>query len=134
MSKILWVYDDGGRAAAGFKGLSGDCAVRAMSIACQVPYIDARALIKRSAKLGLAGNAAISRGVYVVDFSFALETLGWKWQKAPILHGRKAKAANLPPGRFIARMANHYAAVIDGVVYDQWDSSRKMVYGYWAKV
>src|SRR3990172_7265127 len=33
-----WVYDDGGRAAAGFRGVTGDCVVRAVAIATQLPY------------------------------------------------------------------------------------------------
>lgn len=98
-----------------------------------MPYVEARKLIKECAKLGLAGNAAISRGVYVADFSFALKHLGWTWRKASVFRGRKARASDLPSGRLIARMANHYAAVVDGVVHDSWDSSLKMVYGYWGK-
>ena len=30
---LPWVYDDGGRAAAGFKGEAGDCGTRAVAIA-----------------------------------------------------------------------------------------------------
>jgi hypothetical protein len=33
-----FVYDDGGRAAAGRKGTAGDCVVRAIAIAAQLPY------------------------------------------------------------------------------------------------
>jgi hypothetical protein len=31
-------YDDGGRAAAGYKGKAGDCTCRAISIATGLPY------------------------------------------------------------------------------------------------
>ena len=63
----------------------------------------------------------------------ALEKLGWVWHSAPKLEGRKARFSDLPNGRVIARMARHYAAVINGELNDTWDSSNKMVYGYWAK-
>ena len=33
-----WVYDDGGRAAAGYKGSAGDCGVRAIAIAVGHDY------------------------------------------------------------------------------------------------
>lgn len=33
-----YVYDDGGRAAAGFKGETGDCVCRAVAIATEQPY------------------------------------------------------------------------------------------------
>ena len=36
-----------------------------------------------------------------------------------------------PKGKFILRMAHHVAAVVDGVLYDTWDSSRKCCYGAW---
>ena len=33
-----YIYDDGGRAAAGFKGTTGDCVTRAIAIATGKPY------------------------------------------------------------------------------------------------
>jgi hypothetical protein len=33
---IPWVYDDGGRADAGFKGKAGDCVARAIAIAAAI--------------------------------------------------------------------------------------------------
>lgn len=35
---MKWVEDDGGRVAAGFRGHTGDCVVRAITIATQQPY------------------------------------------------------------------------------------------------
>ncbi len=36
-----------------------------------------------------------------------------------------------PTGSFILRMAHHFAAVVDGTLYDTWDSSGKCVYVAW---
>ena len=36
-------------------------------------------------------------------------------------------------GVFIARVAHHIVAVIDGRFYDTWDSGWKSLYGYWIK-
>jgi hypothetical protein len=36
-----------------------------------------------------------------------------------------------PKGRYILRMAHHVAAVVDGKLYDTWNSSRKCVYTAW---
>ena len=33
-----WIYSDGGRAAAGYKGDAGDCVTRAIAIATEIPY------------------------------------------------------------------------------------------------
>ena len=35
---MTWTFDDGGRAAAGYKGNAGDCVVRAIAIASGGPY------------------------------------------------------------------------------------------------
>lgn len=35
-----FVYDDGGRGAAGFKGAAGDCVTRALAIATGKPYLE----------------------------------------------------------------------------------------------
>jgi hypothetical protein len=35
---MKFVYNDGGRAAAGYKGNAGDCACRAIAIATGKPY------------------------------------------------------------------------------------------------
>lgn len=128
----MYKYDDGGRSEAGMKSLS-DCGIRAVAIACGMDYQAARKLLKEYAAKGRQGNRAISRGIYKEDMEAALNSIGWKWYPAPKLAGRKARYSDLPKGRYIARMARHYAAVIDGELRDSWDSSGKMVYGYWGK-
>jgi hypothetical protein len=35
---MSFLYDDGGRAAAGFRGKAGDCVTRAIAIAMRQPY------------------------------------------------------------------------------------------------
>lgn len=38
MAQMTFQFDDGGRAAAGYKGTTGDCACRAIAIASGRPY------------------------------------------------------------------------------------------------
>ena len=127
-----FVYNDGGRSEAGFKTQT-DCGIRAVAIACDISYKDARGILKKAAKNGKQGNGQIANGIYKEDLNTALETLGFKWSPAPKFEGRKAKHYDLPKGKVIARMSKHFVAVIDNVIHDTWDSSEKMVYGYWAK-
>ncbi len=35
---MTWMYHDGGRAAAGYRGTTSDCVVRAVAIATGLPY------------------------------------------------------------------------------------------------
>lgn len=129
----MFTYNDGGRDAAGFKGKK-DCGIRAVAIACEMSYQDARKLLKEYAKRGKQGSAAIARGIYKEDMDAALRSIGWHWKAAPKFEGRKARYSDLPNGKVIARMAKHYAAVIEGELNDTWDSTNKMVYGYWTAV
>ncbi len=128
----MYKYDDGGRSESGLKSKT-DCGIRAVSIACEIPYQEARTLLKEFAARGKQGSRAISRGMYKEDMDTALRSIGWVWKSAPKFDGRKARYADLPHGRVIARMAHHYAAVVDGVLLDAFDSSHKMVYGYWQR-
>jgi len=127
-----YVYNDGGRSEAGYKGEAGDCAARAMAIALDLPYREVYTELARANKeFGFARSAR--NGIFKEVFETVLERHGWYWHKAPQFEGRRARASDMPEGVVIARMAGHYCAVIDGMIHDNWDCSRKMVYGYWAQ-
>lgn len=128
----MFVYHDGGRTSSGFKG-KNDCAIRAMAIACDISYCEARNILKESSRDGKMGSGAISKGVYKEDLESALSQFGFKRKRAPKFEGRKARYQDIPKGRVVVRMARHFAAVVDGVLYDTFDSSEKMVYSYWVK-
>jgi hypothetical protein len=139
-----YVYNDGGREAAGYKGKTGDCAVRAISIATGIPYdhnyyaINQFAQLERTGKRK-RGKSDARKGVYRSTFDRAMNTLGWTWTPTmQIGSGCKVhlRAEELPKGRIICVLSRHYAAVIDGVLNDTYDCSRggtRCVYGYWAK-
>jgi len=129
---MAYIYNDGGRADAGFKGQAGDCGARAMAIALDLTYKLAYDELAQANKD--AGYAKSARnGIHKDVFSKVLEAQGWVWHPAPKFTGRKAYASDMPEGTVIVRMAKHYACVIDGVPHDTFDCSHKMVYGYWAK-
>lgn len=139
-----FVYDDGGREAAGYKGKAGDCACRALSIATGMEYREAYRLINRFAKIERVinpkrGKSSARTGVYKETFHKIMASLGWKWKatmefgKGCTTHMRKEE---LPDGRIICNLSKHYAAVIDGVLHDTYDSTRegnRCVYGCWYK-
>ncbi len=131
MTQTNYTYDDGGRVAAGMKS-QNDCGIRAIAIATGMEYHAARKFIRAFAKAGKQGNGQISNGIYKEDMNAALESIGWVWCSAPKFEGRKARYSDIPCTA-ILRMARHYSTVKDGVLYDSWDSSHKMVYGYWCE-
>lgn len=145
---MLWVYDDGGRARAGYTGRARDCVVRAIAIATGLPYKQVymdlfeetkanERLMKRLASEGIK-NVSPRYGVYKEVYRHYLEDhLGWKWY--PTMHIGQGctvhlRTEELPLGRIIVRLSRHLAAVIDGIIYDTHDPSRngtRCVYGYW---
>ena len=139
-----FIYDDGGREAAGFKGKTGDCVCRAIAIATEMPYKEVYDLINETAKSERAskrkrGKSSARTGVYIGTIRKVMERLGWKWHptmaigKGCTVHLRKDE---LPSGRLVVSVSRHEVAVIDGVVHDTYDCTRdgsRCVYGYYAK-
>lgn len=139
-----FVYDDGGREAAGFKGKTGDCVCRAIAIATGMPYKQVYDLIndhssdERITK-GKRKKSNARTGVYKQTYQKVLEHLGWQWVptvfigKGCMVHLCKDE---LPEGRIIVRLSRHTCAVVDGVIHDTYDPSRsgsRCVYGYYIK-
>lgn len=141
---MKFVYDDGGREAAGYKGTTGDCACRAAAIASQRPYKEVYDLINEFAKTERTGKRKRGKsnartGVFQPTFKKVMETLGFKWVatmhigQGCTVHLRENE---LPRGRIVCNVSRHYVAVVDGVLHDTYDSSRdgdRCVYGYFIK-
>lgn len=140
-----WVNDDGGRAASGFRGTTGDCVCRAIAIATERPYIevynDLNAWGARERKSARRrGKSSARTGVYKPTIRRYMESLGWTWTPTMQIGSGTTvhlKADELPAGRLVVTVSKHSVAVIDGVIHDIFDPSRdgrRAVYGYWQKV
>ena len=107
---LKFVWNDGGRAAAGFVGHAGDCVTRALAIATGKRYREVY-----DALAEISGESA-RNGVCEVASQRYLRELGWKYgagcQEPP--HG-------IAIATFELRRSGHYAAVIDGEVHDTWN-------------
>ena len=140
---MQWIYDDGGRAQAGYKGSAGDCVTRSIAIATGKPYqevYDALNTLATRERTGRRkrGTSTARTGVYRTTYQRYLESIGWAWTATmKIGQGCKThlRADELPGGRLIAVVSRHLCAVIDGVIYDTFDPSRdgtRCVYGYFS--
>jgi len=137
-----WVYDDGGRKAAGFKGHTGDCVTRSIAIATQIPYLEVYAGLNETAKRerprGSRKRSSSRTGIARPTIKRYLEgVLGWLWWPTMgIGTGCKIhlRPDELPSGRLVVSCSRHLVAMIDGVIHDTHDPSRggtRCVYGYW---
>jgi hypothetical protein len=139
-----FVENDGGRAAAGFKGEAGDCVTRAIAIATGLPYIQIYELVnvtakdERTSKMKKRKSSART-GVYKSTTKKIMQSLGFEWVPTmQVGQGCKThlRGDELPSGRIVCKLSKHLVAVIDGVIHDTYDSSRqgtRCVYGYFKK-
>ncbi len=145
MDKLHYQHDDGGRAAAGFRGQTGDCVTRALAIATGKPYAEIYAALtqgcraERRGRRGRRKLASAREGVHTrrTWLKRYMTGLGWEWVAAMQIGSGcqfHLRAGELPPGRLIVRVSHHYVAVVDGVIRDTHDPSRegtRCVYGWW---
>lgn len=139
-----FIYDDGGRKNAGYKGQTRDCVTRSIAIVTGKSYkkvYDALNKLSESERLGKRKKTKSNarKGVFRITYDKYLKSLGYEWiPTMKIGSGCKVhlNSEELPKGRLIVRVSKHITAVIDGVIYDTHDPSRngtRCVYGYYYK-
>ena len=138
-----FVFHDGGRAAAGYKGLTGDCVTRSIAIATGKTYQEVYDALNRLAMIERLSRRKRKRsnsrtGVFRPTYQRYLESLGWRWTSTMNVGSGcqvHLRASELPPGPLLVKVSRHLTAVIDGVIYDTHDCSRggtRCVCGYFS--
>lgn len=102
---------------------TNDCAVKAIAIACDVPYPVAHKTLKQLGRRGRCGT----RNVMINE---AFKALGFKMEIIP--HTAKTvktlpKDSAVQKGYFVALVPQHILAIIDGKVEDWSDGSARRV-------
>lgn len=147
--------DDGGRAAAGYRGSAGDCVARSIAIASGRPYAEVYVALARGTgdqrvtrgrkRAASARNGINTRRKWFRDY---MASIGFRWTPTMLI-GSGCKVhllkGELPAGRLIVALSRHYTTVIDGVIHDTFDPTRatiwtkgnvqsmshRCVYGFW---
>jgi len=143
--------NDGGREKAGFKGGAGDCVVRSIAIAAKLPYMqvyeDLRSANESYAELWndrlarrLSNKGSSPRnGNHRNVFHDYIVGLGFEWVPTmKVGSGCQVhlRPNELPDGILIVKVSKHLTAIVDGVIQDTHDPSRRgnrCVYGYYIK-
>lgn len=139
-----FVENDGGRAAAGYKGQTDDCVCRSIAIATGIPYQEVYNALNELGKTERTGKRKRGRssartGVYKNTIRRYMEAIGWTWTPTiQIGQGCKVhlREDELPRGRLVVSVSRHVTAAIDGAIHDTHDPSRggsRCVYGYYSK-
>ena len=150
-SNLKFKVNDGGRAAAGYKGQTGDCVVRSIAIVTGMTYQKvyndlyyANEVFRTTSKTKLARslkqkNDSPRSGTHRVVLKNYLAQLGFQWTPTMFVgKGCKVhlKKEELPSGTLLVSCSKHITVVKDGVLHDTHDCSRngtRCVYGYWTK-
>jgi hypothetical protein len=144
---MKWIYNDGGRANAGYKGKTKDCVCRSIAIITGKPYQEIYSYLsngnatQRKSKYdtkATAGKKTASNGINTTRkwFKDYMKKLGFKWVPTmQVGSGCKVHLSEneLPKGKLIINVSRHYTAMIDHVIHDTHDCSRdgnRCVYGY----
>ena len=140
-----FIFNDGGRAEAGYKGQTGDCVCRSICIVTGKPYNEVYQALaegnftQRKSKHSKKGKRTAANGINTKRkwFNEYMVSLGFKWVPTMFVGvGCKMhlKKEELPTGKIICNVSKHFVAVIDGVINDIYDCSRegtRCVYGYY---
>lgn len=143
--------NDGGRAAAGFQGGAGDCVVRSIAIAAELPYMqvydDLRIANtayadsrndKLARRLNIRGSSPRNGNHRNVFHDYILGH-GFDWVATMKIGGGcqvHLRADELPLGILIVKVSKHLTAIVNGVIQDTHNPSRngtRCVYGYYIK-
>lgn len=150
-SRFPFQFNDGGRQQAGFKGGVGDCVVRAIAIAANLPYMKvyedlrlanesyAQLRNDRLAKRLNAKGSSPRNGNHRNVFHYYILAQGFEWvptMKIGVGCQVHLCPDELPKGVLIAKVSKHLTTIVDGVIHDTHDPSRggaRCVYGYYLK-
>lgn len=115
--------------------ITGDCRIRAIAVACEVPYNQVvMDLARIQCETGYDQTA--NQGI-----SILLKEYGWIKHKQP----RKADNTKYTGEEFCRLLAkknkryvaniggHHIVAIVDGKVWDTWDSTDGCIGNYWVK-
>ena len=107
----------------------GDCAIRAISKALNVDWEEAFMLVAKNAYL--MGDMPSSNSVWgalLRQNGFYRTTIP---DSCPDCYTAEEFCLDHPKGTFVLGFGSHVATVVDGNLYDSWDSSHEIPQYYW---
>jgi len=123
-----FIFNDGGRATSRRPRQRDDCTVRALAIALRIPYDDA---YDQLAGAGRKCSRGFRLSDWLNDQPFARRI------SFPAVKGERRMnparfCKDYPTGTYIAKVAKHTFAVVDGVVHDTFENSPdRCIYVAW---
>lgn len=126
------ILNDGGKSDAGFKRETNDCTVRALAVACDVPYSEAYTFMAQNGRRKNKGSY-FQQVIWRNNGEILGRTLVDDRTIKPAKGTKTAFLRNpqLRRGTWLVHMTHHVAVMKDGQLIDSFDSSRKVIDGAW---
>ena len=110
---------------------AGDCVVRMLSIITEQSWADAYSeLAIKGLEMGEMPSANIVWGQLLQEKGFKRKTIP---DTCPVCYTFRDFCFDHPEGTFVVATGTHVAGIIDGRLYDAWDSSEETVAYYFEK-
>lgn len=107
----------------------GDCSVRAVSVALGIDWEEAFALLARNAfQMGDLPSADSVWGSVLRQYGFYRKAIP---NSCPDCYTAEDFCRDHPKGVYVLGFGGHVATVVDGVLYDSWDSSNEIPVYVW---
>ena len=107
----------------------GDCAIRAISKALDVGWETAYAMVTSNGfMMGDMPSSDAVWGATLRQNGFKKEVIP---NTCPDCYTAEDFAQDNPLGTFVLGFGGHVATVVDGTIYDSWDSSHETPIYYW---
>ena len=121
----MWIYTNSNPAGRNV----GDCSVRAVSVALNVDWETAYAMLAKAGyqMADLPSSDAVW-GAVLRKNGFYRKAIP---DTCPECYTAEDFCKENPKGVFVLGFGGHVATVIDGNVYDSWDSSHEIPQYYW---
>lgn len=109
----------------------GDCAVRAIAKALDTTWETAYALIALNGfQMGDMPSSNSVWGAVLRQHGFSRSSIP---NQCPDCYTAEDFCRDHPSGVFVLGFGDHVATVVDGILYDSWDSSRGVPQYFWYK-
>ena len=109
----------------------GDCAVRALTVALDVDWEDAFELITRAAfNMADMPSSDSVWGAVLRSNGYYREAIP---NTCPECYTVADFALDHPKGVYVVGTGGHVVTIVDGVLYDSWNSSKEIPIYYWHK-
>ena len=109
----------------------GDCTVRAIAKALDIPWEEAYALLAATGfSLHDMPSSNAVWGAVLAHSDYQRHIIP---NSCPDCYTIGDFADDHPHGTYVAGTGSHVVTIIDGVIYDSWDSSNEIPIYYWSK-